>query len=84
MPVGLAGRERAGFAAVDGIAVTQAGCTHGAANPCDGCFGEHRAGCLCYRGWFDVQTGAAHAAPARLDRRMIARRARTGMAQVWP
>ena len=81
-PVTLGTRELAVFDAVDGIFVSMARCTHGAADLCDGYFDGTRIECPLHQGLFDVRSGAALAAPARVGLRMLQTRVVDGMVQV--
>ena len=64
-------RELAVFDGSDGVTVSHARCTHGAANLCDGYFDGQRIECPLHQGLFDVRTGEAVSAPARVPLRMI-------------
>ena len=75
-------RELAVFDAEDGIFVSMARCTHGAANLCDGHFDGTFIECPLHQGLFDVRDGAAKAAPARVALRMMQARVQDGMVQV--
>lgn len=81
-PVHLGRRDLAVYDAKDGIFVSLARCTHGAANLCDGYFNGTHIECPLHQGLFDVRTGAACAAPARVPLRMIESRVVDGMVQV--
>ncbi|NNE81238.1 MAG: non-heme iron oxygenase ferredoxin subunit [Silicimonas sp.] len=81
-PVNLGTRELAVFDARDGVFVSMAHCTHGAANICDGYFDGTYIECPLHQGLFDVRDGAAKAAPARVPLRMLKSRVRDGMVQV--
>ena len=70
-PVTFGTREIAVFDAEDGIFVSLSRCTHGAANVCDGYFDGTYIECPLHQGLFDVRTGEAKAAPARVPLRMI-------------
>ena len=70
-PVTFGTREFAVFDAEDGIFVSLSRCTHGAANLCDGYFDGAYIECPLHQGLFDVRTGEAKAAPARVPLRMI-------------
>ena len=70
-PVTFGTREVAVFDAEDGIFVSLSRCTHGAANLCDGYFDGTYIECPLHQGLFDVRTGEAKAAPARVPLRMI-------------
>ena len=70
-PVTFGTREIAVFDAEDGIFVSLSRCTHGAANLCDGYFDGTYIECPLHQGLFDVRTGEAKAAPARVPLRMI-------------
>ena len=69
-PVTFGTREIAVFDAEDGIFVSLSRCTHGAANLCDGYFDGTYIECPLHQGLFDVRTGEAKAAPARVPLRM--------------
>ena len=81
-PVTLGTRELAVFDTQDGIFVSLARCTHGAANLCDGYFDGRRIECPLHQGLFDARTGRALAAPARVALRMIEARVVDGIVQV--
>ena len=70
-PVTFGTREVAVFDAQDGIFVSLTRCTHGAANLCDGYFDGTYIECPLHQGLFDVRTGEAKAAPARVPLKMI-------------
>lgn len=82
-PVMFGSRELAVFDAKDGLFVSMARCTHGAANLCDGHFDGTFIECPLHQGLFDVRDGAAKAAPARVPLRMIETRKRGGMVQIF-
>jgi nitrite reductase/ring-hydroxylating ferredoxin subunit len=81
-PVVLGTRQLAVFDAVDGIFVSMARCTHGAADLCDGHFDGTFIECPLHQGLFDVRNGAAKSAPARRPLRMYDARVVNGMVQV--
>lgn len=81
-PVTFGSRELAVFDTLDGVRVSMARCTHGAANLCDGYFDGHRIECPLHQGLFDARTGKALAAPARVGLRMIEARVHDGMVQI--
>jgi nitrite reductase/ring-hydroxylating ferredoxin subunit len=81
-PVTLDARELAVFDAADGIFVSLARCTHGAANLCDGHFDGTHIECPLHQGLFDVRTGAPKAAPARIPLRMFESRVMNGIVQI--
>lgn len=81
-PVTFGIRELAVFDAVEGIRVSMARCTHGAADLCDGHFDGTFIECPLHQGLFDVRDGRAVAAPARVALRMIKARVVDGMVQV--
>lgn len=81
-PVTFGTRELAVFDTSGGITVSMARCTHGAANLCDGYFDGTNIECPLHQGLFDARTGAALAAPARVNLRMIEARIRDGMVQI--
>ena len=70
-PVTFGTREVGVFDTEDGIFVSLSRCTHGAANLCDGYFDGTYIECPLHQGLFDVRTGEAKAAPARVPLRMI-------------
>ena len=70
-PVTFGTRAVAVFDAEDGIFVSLSRCTHGAANLCDGYFDGTYIECPLHQGLFDVRTGEAKAAPARVPLKMI-------------
>lgn len=63
--------------------VSNARCTHGGANLCDGYFDGKHIECPLHQGLFDAKTGQAKAAPARLALRMIECREQNGVLQVY-
>lgn len=81
-PVTLGSRDLAVFDATDGIFVTLARCTHGAANLCDGHFDGTHIECPLHQGLFDVRTGQPKAAPARVPLRTFDTRVVHGMVQI--
>ena len=81
-PVTHGTRELAVFDGAEGITVSLARCTHGAANLCDGHFDGTFIECPLHQGLFDVRDGRAVAAPARVALRMIKARVVDGMVQV--
>ena len=81
-PVTIGRRELAVFDANDGVFVSMARCTHGAADLCDGYFDGTRIECPLHQGLFDVRTGAALASPARVPLRMLESRVVNGIVQV--
>ncbi len=81
-PVTLGSRELAVFDTTEGVCVTLARCTHGAANLCDGHFDGTYIECPLHQGLFDVRTGAPKAAPARIPLRRFETRVRDGMVQI--
>lgn len=82
-PVTFGTRELAVYDTVDGITVSMARCTHGAANLCDGYFDGRNIECPLHQGLFDARTGAARAAPARVPLRMIKSRTQNGWVQIF-
>ena len=66
---------------VDGIIVSLARCTHGAANLCDGYFDGKYIECPLHQGLFDARTGEAKALPARRNLRMIEAHVQDGVVQ---
>lgn len=81
-PVTYNGRELAVFDTIDGIFVSMARCTHGAANLCDGYFNGKYIECPLHQGLFDARTGQALAAPARVSLKMLKSRTIDGYVQV--
>ena len=81
-PVTFGTRELAVFDAKDGVRVSMARCTHGAADLCDGHFDGTHIECPLHQGLFDVRDGRAVAAPARLALRMINARIVNGVVQI--
>jgi nitrite reductase/ring-hydroxylating ferredoxin subunit len=81
-PVTYNGRELAIFDTIDGIFVSMARCTHGAANLCDGYFNGKHIECPLHQGLFDARTGQALAAPARISLKMLDARVEDGFVQV--
>jgi|TARA_B110000093_G_C12971327_1_gene412654 nitrite reductase/ring-hydroxylating ferredoxin subunit len=81
-PVKLGRRDLAVFDSIDGVFVSMARCTHGAADLCDGYFDGTRIECPLHQGLFDVRTGAALASPARIPLRMLESRVVDGVVQV--
>ncbi len=81
-PVQLGSRELAVYDTVDGIFVSFARCTHGAANLCDGYFDGKHIECPLHQGLFDARTGKPLAAPARVQLRMVEARVVDGRVQV--
>ncbi len=82
-PVTFGTRELAVFDAKDGLFVSMARCTHGAANLCDGHFDGTNIECPLHQGLFDARDGTALAAPARVRLRMIEARVQSGMVQIY-
>lgn len=82
-PALLGRRELAVYDTVDGIFVSLARCTHGAANLCDGYFDGRHIECPLHQGLFDARTGQPRAAPARVPLRMIEARVMDGTVQVF-
>lgn len=81
-PVFFQGRELAVFDTKEGLTVSYARCTHGAANLCDGYFDGRYIECPLHQGLFDAITGKVVAAPAKRDLRMIESRIQKGVVQV--
>lgn len=81
-PVQFGHRELAVYDTLDGITVSFARCTHGAANLCDGYFDGKNIECPLHQGLFDARTGEAKAAPARVKLRMIEARVEDGVVQI--
>ncbi|MEM1400286.1 MAG: Rieske 2Fe-2S domain-containing protein [Pseudomonadota bacterium] len=82
-PVTFGRRELAVFDTKDGISVSLARCTHGAANLCDGYFNGTHIECPLHQGLFDARTGKAVAAPARVNLLMIESRVVDGSVQIF-
>jgi len=82
-PVTYGTRDLAVFDTKDGITVSMARCTHGAANLCDGYFDGNHIECPLHQGLFDARTGAARAAPARVNLRMLKSRIHDGQVQIF-
>lgn len=82
-PVTFGSRELAVYDTQDGITVSLARCTHGAANLCDGYFDGIHIECPLHQGLFDARTGAAKAAPARVGLKMIEARVENGVVQIF-
>ncbi|MEP3846700.1 MAG: Rieske 2Fe-2S domain-containing protein [Paracoccaceae bacterium] len=82
-PVQFGSRELAVFDTVNGITVSMARCTHGAANLCDGYFDGKNIECPLHQGLFDATSGQALAAPARVTLRMLDVRVQNGMVQIF-
>ena len=82
-PVMFGERELAVFDTQDGITVSFARCTHGAANLCDGYFNGKHIECPLHQGLFDARTGQALAAPARVSLKMIQSRVENGVLQIF-
>jgi nitrite reductase/ring-hydroxylating ferredoxin subunit len=82
-PVNFGRRELAVYDTIDGITVSLARCTHGAANLCDGYFDGKHIECPLHQGLFDARTGIAKAAPARVTLKMIDARVEDGMVQIY-
>ena len=81
-PVAFGSRDLAVFDAQDGVFVSMARCTHGAANLCDGHFDGTFIECPLHQGLFDARNGTAIAAPARVPLRMIEARVTDGTVQI--
>lgn len=82
-PVQFGSRELAVFDTIEGVTVSMARCTHGAANLCDGYFDGINIECPLHQGLFDARTGQALAAPARVKLRMIESRVEGDIVQVY-
>lgn len=82
-PVQFGSRELAVFDTNEGITVSMARCTHGAANLCDGYFDGTNIECPLHQGLFDARSGEALAAPARVKLRMIEARTQNGTVQIY-
>ena len=81
-PVLFGRRELAVFDTIDGITVSLARCTHGAANLCDGYFDGKLIECPLHQGLFDARTGEAKAAPANRRLHMLDSRVVDGVVQI--
>ena len=81
-PVAFGTRELAVYDTVDGIFVSMARCTHGAANLCDGYFDGRYIECPLHQGLFDARTGEPKARPAKRPLLMIETRVKDGIVQV--
>lgn len=81
-PVAFGSRELAVYDTIDGIFVSMARCTHGAANLCDGYFDGRHIECPLHQGLFDARTGEPKALPAKRPLLMIETRVRDGIVQV--
>ena len=81
-PATLGRREFAVYDTVDGIFVSIARCTHGAANLCDGYFDGRHIECPLHQGLFDARTGEVKALPARRPLPMVSARVKDGMVQI--
>lgn len=81
-PVTFNQRDLAIYDGIDGITVSYARCTHGAANLCDGYFDGRSIECPLHQGLFDARTGKALSAPARVKLRMIEARVVDGRVEV--
>jgi nitrite reductase/ring-hydroxylating ferredoxin subunit len=81
-PISFEGRDLAIYDTVDGVTVSMARCTHGAANLCYGYFDGKNIECPFHQGLFDARTGEAVAAPARVKLRMIESRVENEWVQV--
>lgn len=82
-PVTFKGRDLAVYDTLDGVFVSHARCTHGAANLCDGYFDGRHIECPLHQGLFDARTGKAKAAPARVDLRMVQARVVNGWIEIF-
>ena len=81
-PVAFQGRDLAVYDCVDGVTVSFARCTHGAADLCDGYFDGRFIECPLHQGLFDARSGKAKSAPARVALRMIECRVVNEMVQI--
>ena len=81
-PVAFQGRDLAVYDGTEGVTVSHARCTHGAADLCDGFFDGRYIECPLHQGLFDARTGEARATPARVALRMIDCRVVGGMVQI--
>jgi|TARA_B110000879_G_C11125448_1_gene493720 nitrite reductase/ring-hydroxylating ferredoxin subunit len=82
-PVQFGTRELAIYDTNDGITVSMARCTHGAADLCDGYFDGNNIECPLHQGLFNARTGEALAAPARVKLRMIEARVQEDTIQIY-
>ncbi len=81
-PVVFHGRDLAVYDGTDGVTVSHARCTHGAANLCDGYFDGRFIECPLHQGLFDARSGLAKSAPARVALRMLDCRVVEGTVQI--
>ena len=81
-PVTLRGRRLAFYDAPDGIYATNALCTHGGADLCDGYFDGHIIECPLHQGCFDIRDGRALYAPATRSLKTYPARVRDGRVEV--
>jgi len=70
------------YDAPDGLHVTQALCSHGGADLCDGYFDGRTIECPLHQGVFDIRSGRALEAPATRPLRTYPCRVVDGMVQV--
>ena len=82
-PVTFGSQHLAVYDTVDGIFVSMARCTHGAADLCDGYFNGKHIECPLHQGLFDARTGKALAAPARINLKMLDARVEENMVQIF-
>ncbi|MBX2886376.1 MAG: Rieske 2Fe-2S domain-containing protein [Granulosicoccus sp.] len=81
-PVHFQGLDLAVFDTSNGITVSLARCTHGAANLCDGYFDGKNIECPLHQGLFDARSGEALAAPATRRLKMFESRVVDGAVQI--
>ena len=81
-PADHSGRRLAIYDAPDGIYVTDARCSHGGADLCDGYFDGRLIECPLHQGCFDICTGAATGRPATKPIRTHEARVQDGMVQI--
>lgn len=81
-PVTLRGRRLALYDAADGLYATNALCTHGGADLCDGYFDGHVIECPLHQGCFDIRDGRALYAPATRSLKIYPARVQHGWVQV--
>lgn len=67
---------------IDGIYISDARCSHAAANLCHGYFDGKTIECPLHQGLFDAKTGEPKAAPATRSLKMYETRIKDGMIQI--
>tara|TARA_B100000700_G_C14557473_1_gene629507 strand:- start:70 stop:411 length:342 start_codon:yes stop_codon:yes gene_type:complete len=82
-PVIFGNHELAVYDSKDGIFVSLARCTHGAANLCDGYFDGRNIECPLHQGLFSVKDGEPKAAPARIPLKIFKTRVLEGVVQIF-